>query len=106
MMQCNQSNLFLGSIVNYQNSREDAPTLKVIGEFTTCAAKLYWIALVLTVDEDTAARIVSSAGMHGVAVRTEECALQTTLYAVLSHKCGDGSDVADLPIDSASPTKT
>ena len=31
-----------------------------------CTAKSYWIALVLTGDEDTAARIISS-GVHGVA---------------------------------------
>jgi DNA-directed RNA polymerase specialized sigma24 family protein len=53
-------------MVNDHNSREDMPALEVIGEFTTCAAKSYWIALVLTGDEDTAARIISS-GIHGVA---------------------------------------
>src|ERR1700679_22178 len=58
--------LFRGSIVNYPNTREDRPALEAIGEFTTCAAKSYWIALVLTGDEDTAARIISS-GIHGVA---------------------------------------
>ena len=58
--------LFRGSIVNYPNTREDRPALEVIGEFTTCAAKSYWIALVLTGDEDTAERIISS-GIHGVA---------------------------------------
>ena len=52
--------------MNDHNTREDRSTLEVIGEFTTCAAKSYWIALVLTGDEDTAARIISS-GMHGVA---------------------------------------
>ena len=52
--------------MNYYNSREDRPALEVIGEFTTCAAKSYWIALVLTGDEDTAARIIFS-GIHGVA---------------------------------------
>jgi hypothetical protein len=41
-------------------------TYEVINEFTTCAAKSYWIALVLTDDENTAARIISS-GIHGVA---------------------------------------
>src|SRR5580698_3635587 len=55
-----------GSIVNYPNTREDRPALEVIGELTTCGAKSYWIALVLTGDEDTAARITSS-GIHGVA---------------------------------------
>jgi DNA-directed RNA polymerase specialized sigma24 family protein len=58
--------LFRGSMVNYPNTREDRPALEVIGEFTTCAAKSYWIALVLTGDEDTAERIISS-GIHGVA---------------------------------------
>jgi hypothetical protein len=53
-------------MVNDHNSREDRPAVEVIGEFTTCAAKSYWIALVLTGDEDTAARIISS-GIHGVA---------------------------------------
>jgi len=52
--------------LNDHNTREDRPALEVIGEFTTCAAKSYWIALVLTGDEDTAARIISS-GIHGVA---------------------------------------
>jgi len=52
--------------LNHYNSREDRPALEVIGEFTTCAAKSYWIALVLTGDENTAARIISS-GIHGVA---------------------------------------
>jgi hypothetical protein len=53
-------------MVNDHDSREDRPAVEVIGEFTTCAAKSYWIALVLTGDEDTAARIISS-GIHGVA---------------------------------------
>jgi hypothetical protein len=52
--------------LNDHNTREDRPALEVIGEFTTCAAKSYWIALVLTGAEDTAARIISS-GRHGVA---------------------------------------
>jgi hypothetical protein len=52
--------------LNYYNSREDQPALEVIGEFTTCAAKSYWIALVLTGDENAAARIISS-GIHGIA---------------------------------------
>ena len=52
--------------MNDHNTREDRPALEVIGEFTTCAAKSYWIALVLTGDEDTAARIIFS-GIHGVA---------------------------------------
>jgi DNA-directed RNA polymerase specialized sigma24 family protein len=51
--------------VNYHNTREYRPALEVIGEFTNCAAKSYWIALVLTGDENTAARIISS-GIHGV----------------------------------------
>jgi DNA-directed RNA polymerase specialized sigma24 family protein len=38
--------------LNDHNTREDWPALEVIGEFTTCAAKSYWIALVLTGDED------------------------------------------------------
>ena len=57
--------LFRGSIVNDHNTREDRPALEVIGQFTNCAAKSYWIALVLTGDEDTAARIIFS-GIHGV----------------------------------------
>ena len=52
--------------MNDHNTREDRPALEVIGEFMTCAAKSYWIALVLTGDEDRAARIISS-GIHGVA---------------------------------------
>jgi hypothetical protein len=52
--------------LNDHNTREDRSALEVNGEFTTCAAKSYWIALVLTGDEDTAARITSS-GIHGVA---------------------------------------
>ena len=52
--------------MNYDNPRQDMPALEVIGEFTNCAAKSYWIALVLTGDENTAARIISS-GIHGVA---------------------------------------
>jgi hypothetical protein len=51
--------------LNDHNTREGRPALEVIGEFTTCAAKSYWIALVLTGDEDTAARIIFS-GIHGV----------------------------------------
>jgi DNA-directed RNA polymerase specialized sigma24 family protein len=46
--------------VNCQKTRGDRPALEVIGEFTNCAAKSYWIALVLTGDEKTAARAVSS----------------------------------------------
>jgi hypothetical protein len=53
-------------MVNDHNSREDLPALEVIGEFTTCAAKSYWIALVLTGDEKKAARIASS-GIHDIA---------------------------------------
>jgi DNA-directed RNA polymerase specialized sigma24 family protein len=53
-------------MVNDHNTCEDRPALEIIGEFTTCAAKSYWIAFVLTGDEDTAARIISS-GIHGVA---------------------------------------
>ena len=53
--------------MNDHNTREDRPALEVIGEFTTCAAKSYWIALVLTGDEKKRrARIVAS-GIHGVA---------------------------------------
>jgi hypothetical protein len=52
--------------VNYYNSREDRPELEVTGEFTTCAAKSYWIALVLTGDEKKASRIVAS-GIHEIA---------------------------------------
>jgi hypothetical protein len=52
--------------VNYHNTREDRPALEVTGGFASCAAKSYWIALVLTGDENTAARIISS-GIHGVA---------------------------------------
>ena len=52
--------------MNDHNTREDRSALEVIGDFTTCAAKSYWIALVLTGDEDTAARSISS-GIHGVA---------------------------------------
>jgi hypothetical protein len=65
MMRCNQQHVFQESIVNDHNTREDRPALEVIGEFTTCAAKSYWIALVLTGDENTAARIISS-GIHDV----------------------------------------
>jgi hypothetical protein len=54
------------SMVNDHNTREDMPALEVIGEFTTCAAKSYWIALVLMSDEEKAARIVSS-GIHDTA---------------------------------------
>jgi hypothetical protein len=52
--------------LNDHNTREDRPALEIIGEFKTCAAKSYWIALLLTGDEDTAARIISS-GVHDVA---------------------------------------
>jgi len=58
--------LFRGSIVNDHNTREDRPALEVIGQFTTCAAKSYWIALVLTGDEKKASRIVTS-GIHEIA---------------------------------------
>ena len=58
--------LFRGSIVNDNNTREDRPGLEVIGQFTTCAAKSYWIALVLTGDEKKASRIVAS-GIHEIA---------------------------------------
>src|SRR5580658_3118945 len=58
--------LFQGSIMNYDNPPRDMPALEVIGDFTTCAAKSCWIALVLTGDEDTAARMISS-GIHVVA---------------------------------------
>jgi hypothetical protein len=64
--------LFRGSIVNYPNTREDRPALEVIGEFTTCAAKSYWIALVLTGDEDTAARIIFS-GIHMASLIQARC---------------------------------
>jgi hypothetical protein len=63
---CNRQCLFEGNIGNYHNPRADRPALEVIGEFTTCAAKLYWIALVLTGDEKTAARATES-GIDGVA---------------------------------------
>ena len=52
--------------MNYDNPRQDMPALEVIGDFTTCAAKSYWIALVLTGDEKKASRIVAS-GMHEIA---------------------------------------
>ena len=52
--------------MNDHTTRKDRPGLEVIGQFTTCAAKSYWIALVLTGDEDMAAKIISS-GIHGVA---------------------------------------
>jgi hypothetical protein len=52
--------------VNHHNTREDQPALEVIGQFGTCAAKSYWMALVLTGDEERAARIVSS-GIQGIA---------------------------------------
>jgi hypothetical protein len=58
--------LFRGSIVNHHNTREDRPGLEVIGQFTTCAEKSYWIALVLTGDEKKASRIVAS-GIHEIA---------------------------------------
>jgi hypothetical protein len=53
-------------MVNDHSTREDQPALEVIGRFGTCAAKSYWIALVLTGDEKKAARIVSS-GIHDIA---------------------------------------
>ena len=52
--------------MNHHNTREDPPALEVIAEFTTCAAKSYWIALVLTGDEKKASRIVAS-GIHEIA---------------------------------------
>ena len=52
--------------MNHHNTREDGPGLEVIGQFTTCAAKSYWIALVLTGDEKQASRIVAS-GIHKIA---------------------------------------
>jgi len=52
--------------LNDHNTREDRPGLEVIGQFTTCAAKSYWIALVLTGDEKKASRIVAS-GIHEIA---------------------------------------
>ena len=52
--------------MNDHNTREDRPELEVIGQFTTCAAKSYWIALVLTGDEKKANRIVAS-GIHEIA---------------------------------------
>jgi hypothetical protein len=58
--------LFRGSIVNDHNTREDRQALEVIGQFTTCAAKSYWISLVLTGDEKKASRIVTS-GIHEIA---------------------------------------
>ena len=58
--------LFRGSIVNDHNTREDRPALEVIDQFTTCAAKSYWIALVLTGDEKKASGIVAS-GIHEIA---------------------------------------
>ena len=61
-----QSQLFRGSIVNHHSTREDRPGLEVIGQFSTCAAKSYWIALVLTGDEKKASRIVAS-GIHEIA---------------------------------------
>ena len=51
--------------MNDQNTREDRPGLEVIGQFTTCTAKSYWIALVLTGDEKKASRIVAS-GIHEI----------------------------------------
>jgi len=56
--------LFRG--VNYHNTREDRPGLEVIGQFTTCAAKSHWIALVLAGDEKKASGIVAS-GIHEIA---------------------------------------
>jgi hypothetical protein len=64
-MQRNGQHLLQGNIVNYHNTCEDQPALEVIGEFTNCAAKSYWIALIFTGDENTAERIISS-GIHGV----------------------------------------
>ena len=58
--------LFRGSIVNHHNTREDKPGLEVIGQFSTCGAKSYWIALVLTGDEKNASKIVAS-GIHEIA---------------------------------------
>ena len=58
--------LFRGSIVNHHSTREDRPGLEAIGQFSTCAAKSYWIALVLTGDEKKASRIVAS-GIHEIA---------------------------------------
>ena len=52
--------------MNDHNTHEDRPALEVISEFTTCAAKSYWIALVLTGDEKKASRIVAS-GIHEIA---------------------------------------
>ena len=52
--------------MNHHNTREDEPALEVVGQFGTCAAKSYWIALVLTGDEKKAASIVSS-GIHDIA---------------------------------------
>ena len=52
--------------MNDHNTREDRPGLEVLGQFTTCAAKSYWIALVLTGDEKNASRIVAS-GIHEIA---------------------------------------
>ena len=52
--------------MNHHSTREDRPGLEVIGQFTTCAAKSYWIALVLTGDQKKASRIVAS-GIHEIA---------------------------------------
>ena len=52
--------------MNHHNTREDRPGLEVIGQFTTCVAKSYWIALVLTGDDKKATRIVAS-GIHEIA---------------------------------------
>ena len=52
--------------MNDHNTREDRPALEVIDQFTTCAAKSYWIALVLTGDEKKASGIVAS-GIHEIA---------------------------------------
>lgn len=62
---CNRLCQFEGRIVNNHKTHVDRPALEVIGEFATCAAKFHWIALVLTGDEKTAARAVSS-GIVGV----------------------------------------
>ena len=57
---CGRLCQFDGNIVSNHKDRADRPALEVIGEFTTCAAKSHWIALVLTGDEKTAARALSS----------------------------------------------
>ena len=52
--------------MKHHSTRENRPGLEVIGQFTTCAAKSYWIALVLTGDEQKTSRIVAS-GIHEIA---------------------------------------